>query len=213
VTGSGTKGPAAKMPVLAVVREHRRVLLTQGTAVALVGVVRACRMAVIPLWGESIGLPSSTVALIFGLSSAIDMLLFYPAGKVMDRYGRVWVAVPCLVILGLGIIAVPFTTGVVSLSIVAGVMGFGNGMGSGIVMVLGADASPATGRASFLGVWRLIADLGTGGGPLLLGGITAAAGLATGVWVMGAVGLVGAAAMWAWVPRTLHGVPLPGRGG
>jgi MFS family permease len=208
VTGRGSSGASAfKVPVRDVVRRHRSVLLTQGTAVAFVGVVRAARLAVIPLWGESLGLSSSTIALIFGLSSAVDMLLFYPAGKVMDRFGRVWVAVPAMLIMGLGLIAVPFTTGTVTFALAAALMGLGNGMSSGLVMVLGSDASPSSGRAAFLGVWRLFADLGNGGGPLLLGGIAAVAGLASGVWVVGAVGLVGAVAMWGWVPRTVHGVP------
>jgi MFS family permease len=207
VTGGGSAGPSSRVGVWTVVREHRSVLLTQGTAVALVGVVRASRMAVIPLWGEVVGLSSSTTALVFGLSGAVDMLLFYPAGKVMDRYGRVWVAVPAMVLMGLGLIAVPFTSGVVTFSLVAALLGLGNGMSSGLVMVLGSDASPRAGRASFLGVWRLCADVGNGGGPLLLGGVAAVAGLASGIWVVGAAGLLGAAAMWRWVPRPVRGTP------
>jgi MFS family permease len=209
VTGGGSSGPSAKVAVWSVAREYRKVLLTQGTAVALVGVVRAARLAVIPLWGESIGLSSSTIALVFGLSSAVDMLLFYPVGKVMDRRGRVWVAVPAMVLMGLGLIAVPFSSGVVTFSLVAALMGLGNGMSSGLVMVLGSDASPSTGRASFLGVWRLCADVGNAGGPLVLGGVAAVAGLATGAWVVGAAGLVGAVAMWRWVPRRGRGTPPP----
>jgi hypothetical protein len=97
----------------------------------------------------------------------------------------------------------------VAFALVAALMGLGNGMSSGLVMVLGADASPGSGRAAFLGVWRLCADLGNGGGPLLLGGVAAVAGLASGIWVVGAAGLLGAAAMWRWVPRGVHGVPTP----
>ena len=201
VPGAGSKAASPGVGLADVVRSHRSVLLTLGTAASFVGVVRAARLAVIPIWGESLGLSPSTTALVFGLSSAVDMLLFYPAGKVMDRYGRVWVAVPAMVLMGLGLIAVPFTSGVVPLTLAAIVMGLGNGMSSGLVMVLGADASPKVGRASFLGVFRLLADVGLGGGPLLLGGVAAVAGLATGVWVVGSVGLVGAVAMWRWVPR------------
>ena len=97
--------------------------------------------------------------------------------------------------------AMPFTTGLVSFSLAAVLMGLGNGMSSGLIMVLGADASPKEGRAPFLGVFRLLADVGLEGGPLLLGGVAAAAGLVSGVWVVGGVGLVGALAMWRWVPR------------
>jgi MFS family permease len=201
VPGSRSGRAQATVGVVDVVRSHRSVLLTLGTAASFVGVVRAARLAVIPLWGESLGLSPSTTALVFGLSSAVDMLLFYPAGKVMDRYGRIWVAVPAMLLMGLGLIAVPFTSGIVTFALAAVLMGLGNGMSSGLVMVLGADASPKAGRASFLGVFRLFADVGLGAGPLLLGGVAAAAGLVIGVWVVGGVGLVGAVAMWRWVPR------------
>ena len=208
VTGRGTGASAPKIRVVDVVRQHGPVLLRLGTAVSSVGVVRAARLAVIPIWGESLGLSPATTALIFGLSSAVDMLLFYPAGKIMDRYGRIWVAVPAMVLMGAGLIAVPFTSGVTTFALAAALMGLGNGMSSGLVMVLGSDASPRVGRASVLGVFRLCADVGHGAGPLLLGGATAVAGLATGVWVVGAAGLVGAVAMWRWVPRTVR-TPVP----
>ncbi|MBA2390582.1 MAG: MFS transporter [Geodermatophilaceae bacterium] len=202
VTKDASAGRApVKTGIATVIRRHGPVLRTLGIGVMLVGLVRASRLAVIPLWAASIGLSSTTTALIFGLSSAVDMLLFYPAGKVMDRFGRVWVAVPCMLLMGLGLVAVPFTTGALTLALASALMGLGNGMGSGLVMVLGADASPSVGRAGFLGVWRLFSDAGSSGGPILLGAVAGVAGLAAGVWVVGAAGLAGAAAMWRWVPR------------
>ena len=62
----------------------------------------------------------------------------------------------------------------VTLLIAALALGFGNGIGSGMIMTLGADYSPAVGRAHFLGVWRLMADLGSTTGPALLSAATAA---------------------------------------
>ncbi len=187
--------------VRGVLRSHGRVLRTLGIAVVLLGAVRAARLAVIPLWGEQIGLSSSTIALVFGLSSAVDMLLFYPAGRVMDLYGRVWVAVPCLLLLALGLLAVPLTSGAVSLGLASALMGIGNGMGSGVGMVLGADASPREGRAAFLGIWRLCPDVGSSVGPLVLSAVTATGGLALGTLALGGLGVAGAAAMLRWVPR------------
>ncbi len=202
VTGRGGHGTSGRgATVRSVVRSHGRVLRTLGIATLLLGAVRAGRLAVIPLWGEHIGLSAATIALIFGLSGGVDMLLFYPAGKVMDRYGRVWMAVPCMLLMGIGVLLVPLTTGVLGLGLAAAVMGLGNGMGSGVGMVLGADASPAEGRAAFLGVWRVWVDTGSSTGPLLLGAVTAVAGLTSGVLVVGGLGLLGAAAMHRWVPR------------
>ena len=40
----------------------------------------------------------SAISLIFGISMGMEMLLFYPAGSVMDRWGRKAVALPCLTV-------------------------------------------------------------------------------------------------------------------
>ena len=71
------------------------------------------------------------------------MLLFYPGGAIMDRFGRVYVAVPAMIVLGLGFVLLPLTDGPVSVGVVAAIMGLGNGISAGIVMTLGADASPS----------------------------------------------------------------------
>src|SRR4030095_2264517 len=79
---------------------HAKIFLTVGVGALLVAAVRASRPAVIPLWAEGIGLDAATTSLIYGLAGGIDMLVFYPAGKVMDRKGRAWVAVPSMLIMG-----------------------------------------------------------------------------------------------------------------
>src|SRR4029079_6272510 len=88
---------------------HAKVFLTVGVGALLVAAVRASRQAVIPLWAESIGLDAATTSLIYGLAGGIDMLVFYPAGKVMDRRGRAWVAVPSMFIIGVAMMLTPFT--------------------------------------------------------------------------------------------------------
>jgi MFS family permease len=184
-----------------VVRTHLPVLRTLGVATMLVGAVRISRQTVLPLWATHIGLDVTTTSFIFGLSGAVEVLLFYPAGRVMDRHGRVWMAVPSMAVLGLAFLALPLTSSAMTLSVVAILMGVGNGMGSGLVMTLGADASPVIGRQEFLGVWRLCADVGMASGPLVLGVVAATSGLASAAVVVGAVGLTGVMAMHRWVPR------------
>lgn len=185
----------------AVIREHRHTLLTLGTGVLMVSAARACRTSLVPLWAEAIGLDGAQTSLVFAIAAAVDMLLFYPAGAVMDRYGRVWTAVPTVVLLGLGMILLPLTGSIGQLTAVAMVMALGNGIGSGIVMTLGADASPADARPQFLAGWRLVADTGSMGGPLLVSGITAVGSLALACVVMGGLTLAGGAWLTRWVPR------------
>ncbi|WP_394940802.1 MFS transporter [Psychromicrobium sp. YIM B11713] len=185
-----------------ILMDHRKIFLTIGIGVLLVGAVRASRQAVLPLWAEGLGLSPSTTSLIYGLSGAIDMLVFYPAGKVMDRRGRAWVAVPSMLIMSISLLLMPLTAGAVTLLLVALLIGFGNGIGSGVVMTLGADYSPARRRAQFLGIWRFLADLGSFSGPALLSGITAVASLGIGVAATGVIGLAAAAMLWYWIPRS-----------
>ena len=80
-------------------------------------------------------------------------------------------------------------------------LGIGNGFGAGIVMTLGADHSPPNARAQFLGLWRSMSDAGMLAGPLLLSGVTAAAGLAVGVGSLAVVCGLGAVVFAAVLPR------------
>jgi MFS family permease len=187
--------------VRSVVVRHRRVFLTLGVAVFLVGSVRATRQTVLPLWAEHLGQNPSTTSVVFGIAGLVDTLTFYPSGKVMDRAGRLWIAVPSMLVLGLTQAMLPLTHGLVSLTVVAMLMGFGNGIGSGILMTLGADVAPPQTRAQFLGVWRLCADSGSAGGPLVVSVAAGLGSLAAGIAAMGVMGVAAAAALLRWVPR------------
>lgn len=193
--------------VWSMIRNYRTVLATLGMCTLIVAALRASRQVAIPLWSAHIGLDSQTTALIFGFSGAVDMLLFYPAGKVMDRYGRAWAAVPSVLILALCHLAMPLTTGFGSLTAVALAMGVGNGIAAGLVMTLGTDVSPSSGRASFLGAWRLLADGGNAGGPLAISGIAAGFGLGPALATLGVVGLGSAWLLGRWIPK--YGAPAP----
>jgi len=181
--------------------DHRALFATLGLAVIAVGGVRAARQTVIPLWADHIGLSATMTSLIFGVANLVDMSLFYPSGHVMDRLGRLWVVMPSMILLGVGMIALPLSAGPISLGIVTVVMSIGNGIGSGIMMTLGADAAPARHRATFLSLWRLLGDTGQAIGPLVPAAIAAVASLALGVSVTGLLGLAAAAGMGRWVPR------------
>jgi MFS family permease len=190
--------------VRSVLVDKHRLFLTLGTAVLMVSAVRAARQTVLPLWSAHLGLDASTTSLVFGIAGAVDMLMFYPSGKVMDRYGRLVVAIPSMVVLGTAEALLPLTTGIVSLTAVAMVMGFGNGIGSGILMTLGADAAPPEARSQFLGVWRLCSDSGNAAGPLVVSVIAGLGSLAGGITAVGCVGLLACAGLLRWAPRYSH---------
>lgn len=190
----------ARVTVREVLHDHKRVFLTIGLGVLLISAVRASRQAVIPLWADHLGMNAGQASIVYGIAGGVDMLVFYPAGKLMDLRGRRWVTVPSMIVMGLSLLAIPFTNEAVGFTIVSCVLGFGNGIGAGMVMTLGADFSPDLGRAQFLGIWRELSDLGAVGGPALLSGVTAALALGPAIAATGLVGLLAAAVLWKYVP-------------
>ncbi|WP_426979153.1 MFS transporter [Pseudarthrobacter sp. O4] len=197
-------GPVTQATMRSVAVSHAGVFLTVGVGVLLLSALRASRQVVIPLWAEHLGMDATQASLIYGLSGAIDMLVFYPAGKLMDRKGRQWVAVPSTLIMGTAMLLIPLSTGFVGLLLAALLIGFGNGISSGLNMTLGADFSPDNGRGQFLGIWRFMADAGATGGPVLLSGVTAVASLGAGVGATGVLGFAAAAVFAVTIPRLRH---------
>ena len=65
--------------------------------------LRSARLLLLPICGTMLGLDPSQVGLIKSWSAAADALLFYPVGLAMDRLGRKWTAVPCLLLLSIGV--------------------------------------------------------------------------------------------------------------
>ena len=185
--------------------QYRRVLSRLGTAAASLSAVRSARQVVLPLWGVSIGLDAQTIALVVGISGAIDFALFYASGQVMDRFGRLWAALPAMVLMGAGFLALAFTheldSAAMWFAMFAAVLGVGNGLSSGILLTLGADVAPTADPAPFLGSWRTLTDAGGAVAPLLVSAIAAASSLAIATGVIGVVGFVGAVAFVRWVPR------------
>lgn len=197
----GSENTAARRSLREVFLAQRRLFATLGAAVVLIGCLRGARQQVIPLWGEHIGMDPTTISLIFGIAGGIDVLMFYPAGKIMDHFGRLWIAVPAMLMLGAATAALPLTSTAGQMILVAMLIGLGNGLGSGILMTVGADVAPADARPQFLGLWRLMQDSGLAIGPLLLSAGAALGSLAAGVLVTASMGPLASAALARWLPQ------------
>jgi len=138
------------------------------------------------------------------MAAIVDAALFYPVGLIMDRYGRKWVSVPCLVLSSISLALLPLTQGYYSLVAVALLAGLASGLGSGSLLTLGSDLAPANARHEFLGLWRFIGDLGHAGGPMLIGALIELASLTAASAATAGIGLVSAAVMYWLVDETLH---------
>ena len=104
----------------------------------------------------------------------------------------------------LALCLLPFVQGFNSFFLVALLLGVANGLSTGMVMILGADLAPVKGRGEFLGVWRLIGDVGYSGGSLIIGVVANAAGLAAATFAMAGLGFFGLFILIRYVDETLE---------
>lgn len=188
-----------------VVRRNARVLATVGLGAAMLSLARQARNVLLPLWAVSIGLDGVTIGLVIGIAGGIDFALFFVSGWVMDRFGRLWSVVPSLALMALSFLILALShdvdSAVLWLWIAAIVMALGNGLGSGILMTLGADLADRTNPAPFLGAWRLTTDAGGAAAPLLVSLLISIASIVWAAVGLTALCLLGAGMLLRWLPR------------
>jgi MFS family permease len=212
------EGEVKREGLFRTIGRHRQVLARMGLTAALIGGLRSSRQVILPLAGVSLGMQESSIALVVGIAGAVDLALFFTSGQIMDRFGRLWSALPSMIGLGIGHLALAV---VVALGVAHGGLGFvpwfvavaifmslANGVGSGILMTFGADLAPRHDPAPFLGAYRFTGDAGNAGAPLVLSAITAIFSLSVAAAAIGVAGLAGAGLLARWVPRF---IPRPAR--
>jgi MFS family permease len=181
-------------------REWKK-LATVGVGVSVIGILRTSRQIGLPLWAISIGIPAAEAAFYIGLANALDFALFYASGAIMDRFGRRWAAVPTAVGLGVAHLLVAFAFDSPTFLAVAILMAVVNGVGSGVILVLGSDLSPADARNEFLASYRLLTDAAVAGAGPLLVGVAALVTLGPAMAIFGWFGFGGAWLLWKYIPR------------
>ena len=117
------EGGAAREGLFRTIGRHRQVLARMGLAAALIGGLRSSRQVILPLAGVGLGMQESSIALVVGIAGAVDLALFFTSGQIMDRFGRLWSALPSTAGLGLGHIALAVVVGLSTTVASAGSIG------------------------------------------------------------------------------------------
>jgi len=190
--------------VWAITKRERTKLLNLGTASAVLTFARTARSVGLPLWALHLNLDVSQASLIIGVAGALDFALFYLGGKVIDTKGRIWAAVPTLIATGIGLMLIGASSDPMSFLIVAVLLAVANSVGSGLVMVIGADLAPPDARNEFLAAFRLILDGGVALAAPTLALTTVFVGLSGGLVIIGGITVFGGWMMYRYLPK--HGI-------
>jgi MFS family permease len=186
---------------LLVARREGKKLATLGVASSILSALRGTRMIGLPLMAVALNIPTEQASLFIGFAGALDFAMFYLSGQIMDRFGRGFAAVPTLVGLGLTHLLVGVAVDANTFLMLALLMSLANGIGSGVIMVLGADLAPPDKRPEFLASYRLLVDFGDASAPALLAPLVLSIGLTAAMASFGVLGFIGAGLMYRYIPR------------
>ncbi len=115
---------------------------------------------IIPLWGSAIGISEGQIGIILSSASALDTAIFPISGLTMDKLGRRFTVGPAFLLIASSMILLSLASSFALLLGAALLVGMGNGLTSGFVLTLSGDLAPKADPGSFIGVWRLLTDLG-----------------------------------------------------
>lgn len=125
---------------------------------------------------DRLGLTTDRIGFGLALASLVGLLLAYPAGVLVDRYGRKAVIVPSTMVGGVSLalfFLAPsyawFLAACVAWSVAAGVSG-------AAPVTYAADVAPSGMNAAAMSTFRMLGDLGYVVGPIALGLVTDLAG-------------------------------------
>ena len=187
------------------------VLIRVGLAAGLINTMRTSRQVLVPLIGVALGLSAVTITTFVGICAIVDFVLFYSGGQLMDRFGRLWVAAPTMLVFAAAHVVFALVTDLpdpfvwyVGASVF---MSIGNGLTSGIVATMGSDLADQRSPAAFLGSWRLVTQIGPAGAPLVISALTGVFSVAVASFAMAGTSLVGSLVLLRYLPRYLPRLP------
>ncbi|MYD44304.1 MAG: MFS transporter [Gammaproteobacteria bacterium] len=185
-----------------IIGKHAGTFARCGSIMVCLSLLRNSRALIIPVWGTAIGLGPAEIGLVMSLTATVDLMMFYPAGLILDHIGRKAALVPAMSIMSVALVLLPWTDSFATFLLVSLLGGLGNGFGTGIFMTIGGDLAPRFGRSQFLGVWRLIGDSGGAAGPGFIGTLAQTFTMAIACSAAGLIGIFGAIAALLVIPET-----------
>jgi MFS family permease len=164
---------------LASVMRVRGVALITVVNATLTGIQTGLLVFLFPLYlAERGGLRPDTVGYCLSLGVVGRLLTLWLGGSLSDRYGRLSVLVPGLGAYAIVLAAVASTTSPVLLALLSFAIGAGAGFVASLPAAIVGDRVPPEARGIAVGWLRSVTDAGMLLGPLAMGALADAAGLA-----------------------------------
>ncbi len=177
--------------------------------VCLIGLVNAAArtgalFSVVPVLArDRLALTPSEIGFGFALGSIIGLAITYPAGALVDHYGRKAVIVPATVLTGFSMLAFSIAPSYFWFLFATGLWGGASAASGAAPAAYAADSAKGGMNAAAMGGYRMLSDMGYVLGPILLGLIADLQGLDAPMWIA-ATALVLTAILFAMLAPETH---------
>ena len=177
--------------------------------VCLIGLVNAAArtgalFSVVPVLArDRLALTATEIGFGFALGSIIGLVVTYPAGALVDYYGRKAVIVPATVLTGFSMLAFSIAPSYFWFLFATGLWGGASAASGAAPAAYAADSAPSGMNAAAMGGYRMLSDMGYVLGPILLGVLADLHGLDAPMWIA-AGGLVATAMLFAMIAPETH---------
>ena len=192
---------------------REQVLLLAGNVgfllVCLIGLVNAAArtgalFSVVPVLArDRLALTATEIGFGFALGSIIGLVVTYPAGALVDHYGRKAVIVPATVLTGFSMLAFSVAPSYFWFLFATGLWGGASAASGAAPAAYAADSAPSGMNAAAMGGYRMLSDFGYVLGPILLGVLADLQGLDAPMWIA-AGALVVTAMLFAMIAPETH---------
>jgi MFS family permease len=118
---------------------------------------------------DRLGLDPGRIGFGLALASVVGLALAYPAGVLVDRYGRKIVIVPATIMSGASLLLFLFASTYAWFLVACAAWSVAMGISGAAPAAYAADTAPGGMNAAALSTYRMLADLGYVVGPIALG--------------------------------------------
>jgi MFS transporter, DHA1 family, multidrug resistance protein len=166
----------AAPPSMALHRQLR--LLTAQLGFLLISIVSFCTFfartgalfTLIPtLASNKLALTPGQIGIGLAMISIVGLILAYPSGMLVDRFGRKTVIVPSTMISGVALATFALAQGFLFFILACVLWAISSGIASAAPTAYAADTAPPGMNAQAMGMYPMLADFGYVAGPLTLG--------------------------------------------
>lgn len=151
---------------------------------------------------EQAGLSAAKVGNMLSLAGVFGLVLSYPNGILVDRFGRKSTLLPGLLILAVSAYLLSRIDNLSDVLVMIAVFSLGSTVSMGASEAFALDLAPDDRRGAFLGVWTLFRNAGAVIAPLLIGAIADSFGIAPGYYCVGVILVLSAIFMALFGPET-----------